>query len=143
MPKTLLEPLEAAEAPPPAKPLLEDRVPPRWLRVSQVVTYSGINRSRLFRLISEGVLKTASIKESAHSTRGIRLIDRYSLDLYLEQLCMPLEHKLVAEAQALAQKERELAQKQAELAQKQRETQHELEKVRKRREGGPLTSTKS
>jgi hypothetical protein len=139
MPKIVPEVIAEPPSPPakPEKPL-EDHIPPRWLRISQAVTYSGINRSRLFRLISEGVLKTASVKETAHSTRGIRLIDRFSLDRHLEKLCMPIEDKLIAEAQALAAKEQQLAEQQAELAKKQRETEKELEKVRKRRHGGAL-----
>jgi hypothetical protein len=141
IPEVVAEVPSTETSPPIKPPPLEDRVPPRWLRVFQATIYSGINRSRLFRLISEGGLKTAAVKESAHSTRGIRLIDRYSLDRYLEKLCMPAEEKLVAEAQALAQKEQELAQQQAELAKKQRETERELGKIRKRRAGGPLPTS--
>jgi hypothetical protein len=121
-----------------SKAPLEDRVAARWLRITQAVTYSGINRSRLFKLIAEGVIKTASLKEHPKATRGIRLVDRYSLDLYLEALCLPLEQKLVAESQALAAQEQELTQQQATLAQKQRELEKELDAVRKRRHGGPV-----
>jgi hypothetical protein len=125
---------------PPAKPPLQDRVAARWLRIEQAVRYSGINRSRLFKLIAEGALKSASVKEQG-ATRGIRLVDRYDLDLYLEKLCLPIEQKLVHEAQALAQKEAELAQQQAALTKKQREIDRELEKVRTRQTGGPLPTT--
>jgi hypothetical protein len=129
------EDLRAAKSP------LEDRVAARWLRIPQAVHYSGVNRSRLFKLIAQGVIKTASLKEHPGATRGIRLVDRFSLDLYLEALCLPLEQQLLAETQALAQKEQELAQQQAELAQKQREIDKELKAVRNRRRGGPLPSS--
>jgi len=145
MPKSPPDITEVQEAPPetpppPAKPPLQDRVAARWLRIEQAVEYSGINRSKLFKLISEGLIKTASVKEQGAS-RGIRLVDRYDLDRFLEKLCLPIEQKLVHEAQALAEKETELAQQQAELARKNREIEKELEVVRSRRYGGALPTT--
>jgi hypothetical protein len=127
-------------SPPPAKPPLQDRVAARWLRIEQAIKYSGINRSKMFRLIADGAVKSASVKEQG-ATRGIRLVDRYDLDLFLEKLCLPIEQKLVHEAQALAQKEADLGQQQAALSKKQRELNKELEAVRERRYGGPLPST--
>jgi len=126
---------------PPPKPPLQDRVAARWLRIDQAVKYSGINRSRLFRLIADGTLKSAALKDHPHAKRGIRLIDKFSIDSHLEKLCAPLEKRLVHQAQALAQKEGELAKQQAALAKKQREVDKELEVVRNRRLGGTLPTT--
>src|ERR1700757_2049947 len=65
------------------------RVLPRWLRIPEAVEYSKINRSRIFALIADGSIVSAAVKHSKTAKRGIRLIDRLSLDQYLERLCIP------------------------------------------------------
>jgi hypothetical protein len=57
---------------------------PRWLKVPVAVSYSGINRARLYILMAEGQIKSASVR-SRGSSRGIRLVDRLSLDEFLTQ----------------------------------------------------------
>jgi hypothetical protein len=109
----------------------DDQVAARWLRIPAAVRYSGINRSRLFRLISEGAIRTASLKEHRGAKRGLRLIDRFSLDLYLETLCKPVEERLVNEANDLLVQEQQLAEQQKTLAQKRQTVARELTKIRR------------
>jgi hypothetical protein len=55
---------------------------PRWLKVYAAVSYSGLSRARLYVLMSEGQIRSASVRSRGRS-RGIRLIDRLSLDEFL------------------------------------------------------------
>jgi hypothetical protein len=55
---------------------------PRWLKVPAAVSYSGINRAKLYILLAEGQIKSASVR-SKGSRRGIRVVDRESIDKYL------------------------------------------------------------
>jgi hypothetical protein len=57
---------------------------PRWLKVPAAVSYSGINRARLYILLAESQIKSASVR-SKGSRRGIRLIDRESIDEFLSK----------------------------------------------------------
>jgi hypothetical protein len=57
---------------------------PRWLRMPVATHYSGISRSKLYELFAEGQIRAASV-HSKGSKKGIRLIDRLSLDAYLER----------------------------------------------------------
>jgi hypothetical protein len=110
----------------------DDRVNPRWLRIEAAVKYSGINRTRLFRLISEGAIRTACLKEHRGAKRGVRLVDRFSLDLHLETLSKPVEERLVNEANDLLVQEQQLAEQQKALAQKRQTVAKELAKIRRR-----------
>jgi helix-turn-helix protein len=60
------------------------RLIPRWLRLPQAVAYSGLSRSRLYVLFTEGQIKAACVKEPG-AAKGTRLIDRLSLDEFLER----------------------------------------------------------
>jgi hypothetical protein len=107
----------------------EDKVNPRWLRIHAAVAYSGISRSRLFRLIREGEIQSACLQERPGTKRGVRLIDRLSLDLLLERLCQPVEQRLAEEAQVLDEQQNLLAKKQHEIEQ-------QLSAIRRRKRGG-------
>ena len=109
----------------------EDRINPRWLRINAAVAYSGINRSRLFKLIAEGAVRTASLKEHRGAKRGLRLIDRFSLDLFLETLTKPIEERLVAQANEVLLQEEALSKQQELLAQKKRGIERQLTEIRK------------
>jgi hypothetical protein len=119
------------ESKPEAPSRFDDRINPRWLRIPAAVKYSGINRSRLFKLLAEGIVRSASLKERRGAKRGLRLIDRFSLDLFLETLAKPVEEQLVAQANELRLEEETLAKQQELLAQKQRAVSQQLAKVRK------------
>jgi predicted DNA-binding transcriptional regulator AlpA len=60
---------------------------PRWLRIPAAVKYSGLCRSHLYDLIARQKLRSICLKSHKHNTRGVRLIDRESIDqLMLEGL---------------------------------------------------------
>ena len=56
---------------------------PRWLKVDAAVRYSGISRAVLYRILAEGKIRSSSLRARG-ALRGIRLIDRLSLDAYIE-----------------------------------------------------------
>ena len=56
---------------------------PRWLKVDAAVRYSGISRAVLYRILAEGKIRSSSLRARGAS-RGIRLIDRLSLDAYID-----------------------------------------------------------
>jgi helix-turn-helix protein len=57
---------------------------PEWLRVWDATRVSGIGRSTLYMLIKSGEVRSASIRKR-NRTRGIRLINRDSLNDYIEK----------------------------------------------------------
>jgi hypothetical protein len=59
---------------------------PRWLRIPGAVKYSGLSRSRLYELLAEGRIKSICLKSHNGAVRGVRLIDRESIDLFMESL---------------------------------------------------------
>jgi hypothetical protein len=61
------------------------KLEPRWLRIPAAVAYSGFSRAKLFILLSEGRIKSVSVT-SAGKRRGIRVVDRLSIDDFLSSL---------------------------------------------------------
>jgi hypothetical protein len=59
---------------------------PRWLRIPSAVKYSSLSRSRLYELIAEGSIKSICLKSHRDALRGVRLVDRESVDLFMERL---------------------------------------------------------
>ena len=55
----------------------------RWLKVDAAVRYSGISRAVLYRILAEGKIRSSSLR-AREASRGIRLIDRLSLDAYID-----------------------------------------------------------
>jgi hypothetical protein len=60
-------------------------VQPRWLRIPAAIAYSGLPRSSLYRLLSQKVIKSASLC-SPGKFRGVRIVDRLELDALLSKL---------------------------------------------------------
>jgi hypothetical protein len=56
---------------------------PRWLRIPAAVKYSGLSRSRLYELLSEGRIKSVCVKSHKGAERGVRLLDRESVDSFM------------------------------------------------------------
>jgi hypothetical protein len=56
---------------------------PRWLRIPAAVKYSGLSRSRLYELLSEGRIKSICVKSHKGAERGVRLLDRESIDSFM------------------------------------------------------------
>ena len=57
---------------------------PRWLRIPSAVKYSGLSRSRLYELIAQERIKSICLKSHHKALRGVRLVDRESIDLFME-----------------------------------------------------------
>ena len=55
----------------------------RWLRIPAATNYSGFSRARLYVLLAEGQIKSASIRARGKN-RGIRVVDKESIDRFLE-----------------------------------------------------------
>jgi hypothetical protein len=56
---------------------------PRWLRIPAAVKYSGLSRSKLYELLSEGRIKSICVKSHKGAERGVRLLDRESVDSFM------------------------------------------------------------
>jgi hypothetical protein len=57
---------------------------PRWLRIPSAVKYSGLSRSRLYELLAQGRIRSICLKAHRDALRGVRLVDRESIDLFME-----------------------------------------------------------
>jgi predicted DNA-binding transcriptional regulator AlpA len=57
---------------------------PRWLRIPSAVKYSGLSRSRLYELLTQGRIKSICLKSHTGALRGVRLLDRQSIDQFME-----------------------------------------------------------
>ena len=53
---------------------------PRWLRIPAAVKYSGLSRSHLYDLITSRKIRSICLKSHKLNTRGVRLIDKESID---------------------------------------------------------------
>ena len=56
---------------------------PRWLRIPAAVKYSGLSRSKLYELLSEKRIKSICVKARKGGARGVRLLDRESIDSFM------------------------------------------------------------
>ena len=57
---------------------------PRWLRIPAAVKYSGLSRSRLYELLAQGRIKSICLESHNNALRGVRLVDKESIDLFME-----------------------------------------------------------
>jgi hypothetical protein len=57
---------------------------PRRLRVPGAVKYSGLSRSKLYELLSNGRIRSICVRSQEGAQRGVRLIDRESIDSFME-----------------------------------------------------------
>jgi hypothetical protein len=62
---------------------------PRWLRIPSAVKYSRLSRSRLYELITKGKINSICLKSHRDAARGVRLLDRESIDRFMENLQEP------------------------------------------------------
>jgi Helix-turn-helix domain len=60
---------------------------PRWLKVPAAVSYSGLSRAKLYILLASGEIRSASVRIKG-KIRGIRVIDRESIDEFLSNNLM-------------------------------------------------------
>jgi hypothetical protein len=59
---------------------------PRWLRIPSAVKYSGLSRSRLYELLGQRRSKSICLKSHNNALREVRLVDRESIDLFMDSL---------------------------------------------------------
>ena len=59
---------------------------PRWLRIPSAVKYSGLSRSRLYELLAQDRIRSICLKSHSRALRGVRLVDRESIDVFMESL---------------------------------------------------------
>jgi hypothetical protein len=71
---------------------------PRWLRIPSAVKYSGLSRSRLYELFAKGQIKSICLKSHTGALRGVRLVDRESIDLFMESVQEVVSRRTAAEA---------------------------------------------
>jgi len=64
----------------------------RYLRVQQVLDFYPFKRAKLYEYLASGEVKSFVLKEKG-ALRGIRLIDRDSLDAFLESHALRDEGK--------------------------------------------------
>lgn len=56
---------------------------PLWLRIPQAIRLSGVSRSKLYELIRENRIRSASLRDPGQ-TKATRLISRESLLAYID-----------------------------------------------------------
>jgi hypothetical protein len=56
---------------------------PEWLRLKAAKAYTGFSHSLLYQLMSTNQITSIVIKSDQRNTRGIRLINRHSLDEFI------------------------------------------------------------
>lgn len=71
----------------------------RYIRMDQAVEYAPFGKSKLYDLLNRGLIKSFVLKERG-CTKGIRLIDKDSIDQYLERAAA------AAESEALSKERR-------------------------------------
>jgi hypothetical protein len=64
----------------------------RYLRVQQVLEFYPFKRAKLYEYLASGDVRSFVLKERG-ALRGIRLIDRNSLDAFLESHALRAEKK--------------------------------------------------
>jgi hypothetical protein len=72
---------------------------PRWLRVPGAVKYSGLSRSKLYELLSDGRIRSICVRSQKGAQRGVRLIDRESIDSFISDPSEPANTRGVSVAE--------------------------------------------
>ena len=70
----------------------------RWLRIPSAVKYSGLSRSRLYELLAQGRIRSICLRSRRDALRGVRLVDKESIDLFMESLQEVVSRLSAAEA---------------------------------------------
>ena len=66
------------------QPIQTDKaLKPEWLRIPQVTQVFGIGRSKLYELLSEGAIKSVSLRKRGQAS-GTRLVSYDSVSAYIE-----------------------------------------------------------
>jgi hypothetical protein len=91
---------------------------PRWLRPAVAVKYSGLSKSYICPAITDGRIRSACLRAHDGASRGIRLIDRFSLDAFVAAYTQNDEARLAREREKLALQAETLSGAQARLEEK-------------------------
>jgi hypothetical protein len=102
---------------------------PRWLRINGAVQYSGFGRAKLYELIAQGKIKTALVRATPDSQRGIRLLDRFDLDAYVNAQIDHAAHQLHREQQQLLERQEQLEVERKRLAEEHARLERELQNL--------------
>jgi len=62
---------------------IEPTVTPRWLTLERAAKYTGLSQRTIANYIKDGLIISANVIRPG-ATRGRRLVDRYSLDSFIE-----------------------------------------------------------
>lgn len=57
---------------------------PRWATLEGASIYSGLSRQYLYQIANNGSIRTALVKAQPKNTRGRRLVDLRSLNVWIE-----------------------------------------------------------
>jgi predicted DNA-binding transcriptional regulator AlpA len=72
-------------------PLSPEPLPPDfafssdWLRIPRAVEYSGLPKSTIYQLLSDGELVSFSMQLRKGAKRGVRFVSRKSIDRFLNR----------------------------------------------------------
>ena len=91
---------------------------PRWLRMAAAVKYSGLSKSYLYPAIVDGKIRSACLRAHQEATRGIRLVDRLSLDEFIIARNEGVETRIAAQREKVASRLEALGGHQARLKQR-------------------------
>jgi hypothetical protein len=69
--------------PPSAQEIQAKNVQPKWLRLEAAMSYTGFSRSMLYNLIDNVQIRSIVVKTNRSNRKGIRFIDRESLDEFI------------------------------------------------------------
>jgi hypothetical protein len=122
-------PTQAAAKKRGGRPQIQTAITPRWLRINGAVQYSGFGRAKLYELIAQGKIKTALVRATPDSQRGIRLLDRFDLDAYVNAQIDHVAYQLRQKQQQLLDQQKQLDAEHKRLAQEHARIQRELESL--------------
>jgi hypothetical protein len=108
---------------------IQTEIMPRWLRINGAVRYSGLSRAKIYELISRGEIKTAVVRSRPDNERGIRLLDRYDIDHFVNAQIDHAAARLRREQQQLLEQRKQLNQEQNRIAREEARLERELENL--------------
>lgn len=95
MSETVFSPNEGPRPTLPA-PQVVSTIQPRWMRIIDATRYSGLSRSGIYEQIAAGGIKSVCLRRRG-ALRGIRLVDRESIDLFMESQLAEQEQEIATE----------------------------------------------
>jgi hypothetical protein len=100
--------------------------------MAAAVKYSGLSKSYLYPAISEGKIRSACLRAHEDATRGIRLVDRLSLDEFIITRNEATEARIAAQREKIVSRREALAARHTRLEQKAEELESNADYGKKR-----------